>query len=337
MTQFDVTQDPIAVLGMPSPSPTLSVLREATQVGGSFSLRHEPLGAPPAPPEAPLVRAGKRGHVFQSLTDGFGYVRGLMGKGAAPNPRAFVDVASMSVCIVLDDLSTTERETVDLRIKLHPKLQRWAEVAGRKIDHSTWLRFLRENQRSIADADGVDGEGAVTAEFIIGQYSSLSGTLTHESDEFQDFKRQCATFTVKKKARGDGRGGQIVGADRQVEDVPLRFPISVPVLVDSRAPTTLVVLVFTHGGEGGAIEVSFVIEEFVDHVSDAVEEALTSLSEVGDDVPQIPWFRGVYRDLEWTAPEMPKAVKDLMASQAAMLQAMAAGQRMIAIGKPTPN
>lgn len=317
--------DVINCIGLPTPSPTLSVLREMTDDGRSFTLRHEPQAAPPAPAQPPMVRAGRRNHVFHSLTDGFGYVQMLVGLGVAANPVATVDLDANQVTIVLNELAMIERERVSIQLRMHERLRRWVEKQGAWMDHATWLRHLRENMRAITRADQETGE------FLLGQYSALAGTLTHESDEFCDYQRTCATFTVRKK----GRGAQ-PGLEQSVEHVPMAFVIAAPVLVDSRTDTTFRVIVFTRGSEGGQVQFSYLIEDLEDTRRSHIDEALQTLLNDSHGKRIIPWFLGTHRESPWSEPELPGSVKELMFLQTSQLAAIAAGMRP-ATTAPQPN
>jgi hypothetical protein len=302
MTPPDTSEqllDAFRPLSIPDPSPTVTVLREVTDEREQFTIRHEPMACPDVPPQAAKTPAGRRAHQFDTLTDLRRYIDHL---GAGDAAIAFY--TDEGVSCVLDEKAKAQKEVVRCSLERHHRFKRWQSALGRPMDLATFLLFLRTHGGSLLD---------VTQEALIGHFSSLTGTLVHGADEYLDHQSRSVKFTVKRKKRG-GTGEE----EREVDDVPTQFRISVPILADDDHWTELLVLVRMTGGPGAEIEFTLLIENLGELVADHIDSRLRDFA----DAAGFLCLRGQYREEPWAEPQLPRSVAELMQAQGQVIAAM---------------
>lgn len=295
--------DPLHTFSIPDPSPSLSVLRSFTSDRERFEIEHKPMAAPPLPEPPPKVRAGRRSHRIDTLTDLLKYI-----ERADANDSAAAFYSTALVSCVIDEESKEEREVLTCTLARHPEFVRWSKVFGQKLHHVAFVNFLRLNTSAINAAQ------ANRAEYLVGVFASLRGELVHDADDYLDMQRAAVTLTVKRKKRGG------VGEDMQeVSDVPTEFQIAVKVLPDDPEPTLLRILVRFTGDIGSPINATMLVENLEEQIDTHIDNRLQAFAADAGFL----CVRGAYEEKPWSEPTLPKSVIELMKSQTEMIEAIA--------------
>lgn len=296
------TNDALVEITRPDPSPTLTVLRRLTGEREEITIRRDPMKSPELPPVPARIEAGRRAHTISTLT----HLARFVEVSEAQNALAFYNPSE--VAVVLDRTSNQEQEVVTCSLARHPSFARVTSMLGKPMNQPTLLRYLRANERAINFRE--DGQ----AEYMVGIFASLTGTLVHDSDEFLDMQRRCATFTVRRK----GRGNQ-PQQDREVGDVPTQFRLRTMILLDDSEPTEFVVQVHMRGSEGAEIGFELTIENLEDLVTEHVDERLQDFERMAS----FPCLAGTFHMQPWAEQKLPRSISELMELQTRQMAAVA--------------
>lgn len=290
--------DVLGLLGIPDPSPALTILRKATEKGEEFTLRHEAMAAPPAPPHPERVPAGRRAHWIETLTG----LREYLYHIPEAEDRMVGFYTNEGLEVVIDETSCLQREIVRCSLARSTVFRDFRFLLGDSegLNQASMLTFLKTFEQEIVESDT-----------LIAAFSSLRGTLVHDADEFLDQKARSARFTVMQRKRG-------VEKETETENVPTRFTIALRILPDDPETTALEVLVDMDGMAGGGIEFSLICPTLTRTVDDHIEKRLADfVTEAG-----FLCVRGQYREIPWDEFRLPSSIADLMDRQREMIRAM---------------
>lgn len=300
--------DALARLRLPDPSPMLTILRAATEKGEQFTLKHEAMDCPKIPPAPERIKGGRRAHAIETLTD----LKRYVAKAATNTEGPICFYSDAGASVVLDHLSDEEKEVIRCTLERHPQFEKWCGLSGSEMTHAQFMQLLREH------GECAIGDTETEYAFLVATFASLTGTLTHDADEYLDNQARSANFIVKRKTRG----GATEGTETEIPNVPTEFNLRIPVLMDDTEKLECKVLVRMTGAQGGGITFTLIFAGFEEAVTEHINKRLQEFA----DSAGFLCVRGQYIEQPWSQPKLPESIMQLMELQTKALQAMAANR-----------
>ena len=294
--------DPLEAVGAITHPHRLSIIKEA-EAGGGVVVRHaltlEQFDAPR------LQGTGVARHKIATLIHLLAYVKPRKGEGTV----AFY--TTDGVRVVLDE-GEEQHRLVDCTLQRSHRFMAWWGIATKSarepVSQVEFVHFLRRNSLAIAEASSEE-----ETQLLVGAFESLRGTLVHDAEEHRATKSRTASFTVRRTKRA----GQ--STDLEVEDVPMGFEVSLPILADDAECKLFSVSLDVVGGEGAEPRFRIELDDAADIITDHIESRLGQFAaEAG-----FLCVRGTYETIQPAELGLPKQAAEFLEMQAKLLAAQA--------------
>lgn len=103
--------------------------------------------------EPERARAAARNHEFHSLE---AFCQYLDRESEESSCVVLADVDASQITAVLDESDEKDREQISFLAKIHPKLDRWQKLLGKKITVQDFALFVMENRSAVLEPNGRD-------------------------------------------------------------------------------------------------------------------------------------------------------------------------------------